>query len=635
MGNVNTSPNMKLPVPTLQDSGPDYANNVNTSLDIIDAHDHDGINGGVKLDLSIQDCLGDLSVASNNVSNVRSVELNDNPSQLVGSQDVNCLYVNGGVLVGGIPTLGFNNSNGVFIPLTAGNTLAITALSLTNFASRNIVSNAVILPSDTYNLVNVNSTSGPVTVTLPIASTITPTAANRLYIIRDVGELAGANNITIQVAGGSGNIFTDSGLTSFVLSSDGAYVGIYTDGVSNWYTFTQNTYNGEFVQYNASSSINLLNSFMNLNASSLNAGAGSAINLVSSTEVVDSASQILADGNIIVRTGGHLATNAGATLSINGRMDGSTTSGGLVIAGTGSITASVGGAIKSSTVAGISDGGTLGGIVATVQGGIGSTAFGGIQSVINGGLQNGAGPGDWVSFADVGGRKETRNYPLNCNAQKTFASSQNLQGTYTEAFWTNGWSSDSSGPNDSTVWYSPLTIPGILQSENNHYNIFQVPQLHSGAVLNSVDAVFFVSNDSGFGSMTGVPWALVFNIMVYRVDMATTGLGAPSPFANKDYLSSLQNIQCPYGPVPYPGNPVITPSNSAAWYNGGNFQYMTYYCDGSNNVVNNTRYAYYIGIRDVLGQVTSGLFTAGGTGMVQLFSAMRLNYTTITDMRFI
>ena len=41
MANVTLSPNMNLPVPVVgQDPGPDWANNINSSLGILDQHDH-------------------------------------------------------------------------------------------------------------------------------------------------------------------------------------------------------------------------------------------------------------------------------------------------------------------------------------------------------------------------------------------------------------------------------------------------------------------------------------------------------------------------------------------------------------------------------------------------------------------
>jgi len=222
--------------------GPNYAVNVSDALTVIQTHNHDGLDDGSQIDISKQVISQDLQLDGYNIGTVRSLEMESQPSQLTGEGDVNCLYVNQN-------NLGFNNSNGVFVPITSGNTLAIGALTFTNFSVRTIVSSATILATDTYNCVDVNA-SGALTITLPIAGLISPIPAGRLFLIRDTNFTAGTNTITIQVTPASGNTFA-TGATSIEINNNGGYIGVYTDGVSKWFIWTQNVYStSEIINYN-------------------------------------------------------------------------------------------------------------------------------------------------------------------------------------------------------------------------------------------------------------------------------------------------------------------------------------------------------------------------------------------------
>jgi hypothetical protein len=228
--NVTLSPEMSLPIPDLTDPGPDYANNVNAALLTIDGHTHTGApTDGLQLDLSKMLCAGDPQLNDNNLGTVRSVELVNQPADLIGSQDVNCLCVVNNIL-------GFNNSAGTFVPL-----IGAPAANFTNWSIVNVTTNHVILPTDTYNVIQVFG-SAPVTMTLPVAGAITPTAAGRLYLFKDISGAAATNPITIQVASGSGNVFAASGGTSVTIASNYGYMALYTDGASVWYVWSQNTY---------------------------------------------------------------------------------------------------------------------------------------------------------------------------------------------------------------------------------------------------------------------------------------------------------------------------------------------------------------------------------------------------------
>lgn len=335
---------LNLTIPPLNTSGPGYASIINTDLQTIITHNHDGVNNGVLINLNAQIVSGDLSLDGYNLSNVRSVQFISQPSQLSGSQDVNSIYVNQN-------NLGFNNSNGIFVPITSGNTLAITALPFTNLTIRSVSSNFTILPTDTYNTINVNTGSGAITGTLPIAATITPLAAGRLFLFRDVGGLASAHPITIQVSVGSGNQFYDSHSTTFVINNDGGYAAFYTDGISQWYSWDQNVYNDESVIFNQSLvtfNNNTIATFttdgrLNLdNTSAIFVNGGGLIVDGSGAIVVEQSSTVSINDSALTWSNTATETHAtgttetfqvGSSLVLDGSLSGTTTGGTLAVAG--------------------------------------------------------------------------------------------------------------------------------------------------------------------------------------------------------------------------------------------------------------------------------------------------------------
>ena len=98
-------------IPSLVTVGPEYAQEINTALAAIMTHNHDGVDAGASIDIAAQVCNEDLSLEAHNLTNVRSVAFDNQPSALTGSQDVNCIYVNQ-------ENLGFNNNDGIFVPIT-------------------------------------------------------------------------------------------------------------------------------------------------------------------------------------------------------------------------------------------------------------------------------------------------------------------------------------------------------------------------------------------------------------------------------------------------------------------------------------------------------------------------------------
>jgi hypothetical protein len=334
--------NIDLNIPNLLTPGTQYASEISEDLQQIE----DFINA--PFNIAGQSIANDLSLDGYNLTNVRGVQFLSQPSTLSGSQDVNEIYVNQN-------NLGFNNSNGIFVPITNGNTLAVTTLPFTNFSIRLVSSNATILNTDTYNVINVNTFPGPVTITLPIASTIQPIASGRLFLIRDVAFNAGTNNIIIQVAPGSGNVFGDTQLPSFTLASNGGYVAIYTDGGIAWFTWSQNTYDGETLLLESNSTLALAHSNLSISqGSGLSVDSTSDITINGGIQTFNGGTLVIAGASVDYSNGaavtwlnpstevhqsGVIDTyNSGSNLVLNGTLSGSTHFTGNIDSASGQLT---------------------------------------------------------------------------------------------------------------------------------------------------------------------------------------------------------------------------------------------------------------------------------------------------------
>lgn len=591
MADVTITGPMSLPIPSLTDSGPDYAQQVNNSLTIVSYHKHDGsASGGSVIDLSQQVCEADLSINSNNLTNVKSLRMLSQPSQLVGAQDVNCLYVNQN-------DLGFNNSNGIFIPITDGNTLAITTLSLTNFSSREISASATILPTDTYNLINVDTTTNTITINLPICAAITPTAKNRLYIIRDIAINASVHNITLHAA--TGNTFGDSGSANFVISNNRGYVGIYTDGISKWFTWTQNMYNNEVVKLSTSIfeqvaglefKTNVTSTFtactvgMDSSSEVLNAcsvvfqGSSALIMTDSSTLEVQNGTILCQSGSLIsLQSGSDIQQSGGATSTLNGdnTLTGSIhVNGGAINANSlHSITVNDGDAVQINHIygvfptvaAGIYDGGIPAGILTLAQ----------PDGALSSGLGLGGGDNDYPCFTDATGVSA----PRSISRWMPLVPLQMFSG------WNVGYGTDWEGSNTSIMQIGFMNV------------------VHQGATLDSVTVLMQVLGSRS--SLVGITFP---SIQIWRQSTEDGQLYN----SNRQYLGSTN-------PQFFP-----TPVNIPTYQNGALTQRFTYNCD-QNNVIDTFNYVYFIGIIDEQG---------ANAKPGNQYLLMQLNYSNIVDMRF-
>ena len=91
--------------------------------------------------------------------------------------------------------------------------------------------NYTITVSDYY--IGVDTTSNPVTLTLPVANT---TTSGQTFVIKDEGGAAQSNNITVHITP-EGNTDTIDGGDSVILESPYAAVSIYSNGVTSYFVY--------------------------------------------------------------------------------------------------------------------------------------------------------------------------------------------------------------------------------------------------------------------------------------------------------------------------------------------------------------------------------------------------------------
>lgn len=128
MAGESTSPNMNLVLPGVgQTSGPDYANDLNASLTIIDQHNHSS-GSGVQITPAGLNINADLSILNNNLINSRSLRFTAQGSPLALGTDLNCAYVSG-------VDLYYNDGNGNQVRLTQSGGVAGSPGSIASLSS--------------------------------------------------------------------------------------------------------------------------------------------------------------------------------------------------------------------------------------------------------------------------------------------------------------------------------------------------------------------------------------------------------------------------------------------------------------------------------------------------------------------
>lgn len=95
MANTTISPNMGMPIPVVgQDPGPDWATNIDSSLFIVDSHNHSA-GQGVPITPDGLNISTDLPMNGNNLLTTRSVRFLPQNSPLANADDLGCIYESG------------------------------------------------------------------------------------------------------------------------------------------------------------------------------------------------------------------------------------------------------------------------------------------------------------------------------------------------------------------------------------------------------------------------------------------------------------------------------------------------------------------------------------------------------------
>ncbi len=220
MANSYTSPNMSLSIPSVGiDPGPDWADNLNASLTILDQHSHLA-GSGVLITSQAININADLPFNSNNLTTARSIRFFSQTSPLSGGGDLGCLYESG-------VDLYYNDGNGAQIRITqsggvVGSPGSISGLvspasatyvsGNSTFVWQSAASTPANLDAGSIILRNIVANSKGLTLNPPAAM-----SANYTLTLPQIPSVL--SFLTIDTSGNiSGTVSTSQGITNAMLS---------------------------------------------------------------------------------------------------------------------------------------------------------------------------------------------------------------------------------------------------------------------------------------------------------------------------------------------------------------------------------------------------------------------------------
>lgn len=224
------TPNMSLTLPTVgQQLAPDWAENINNDLLLLDQHNHTP-GSGVPITPSAISIDSDLSLQGFNLIGVRSVRMVPNGSPLAQPSDLSCVYVSG-------VDLYYNDSLGNQVRITQSGAVAGTPGSIANLvspASATYVSftPAFVFQSNTNTSANLDGGSLTIRQNIPAANGITissPGALASNYALTLFNSLP-VSNLAVLL-NSSGNLTTGL-LTGSQIASGITLAGDVTTGGS-------------------------------------------------------------------------------------------------------------------------------------------------------------------------------------------------------------------------------------------------------------------------------------------------------------------------------------------------------------------------------------------------------------------
>lgn len=218
---VLVSPNMGLPVPTINDAGPDWASQINNCMFILDNHTHSS-GSGIQIGSSGINLASSLSLNSNDVVFIRSTKYTPQTSVLSNASDTGCLFIL-------TNDLWFNDVSGNHIRLTQNGSIVGSAGSINGLPSGTA---SVSYSSGSYIFQSATNTPGALNVgplSIGIQSfnaptvTITPSVSQSSNYILTLPAVSptlnqmlisdGSGNLTWNATTGSGNVVRSSAPT--------------------------------------------------------------------------------------------------------------------------------------------------------------------------------------------------------------------------------------------------------------------------------------------------------------------------------------------------------------------------------------------------------------------------------------
>lgn len=223
---MSTTPNMSLIVPDVGTSGPAYATQINTAMDVIDAHDHTA-SKGARIPPSGLNINADLPFNGNDAITLRSTRYVAQTGVLAASDDRNCVSsVNG--------NLYWNNANGIPVQITAGNGLNFASLGTIggDYGAAGVTASAIYTNTlQTFSwLQSANVYAKVGTGDLSLYATVAGSQAVTLK----ANSTTSAYNITMPTSAPAANTFM-----RMAVGGQGTFVTL--NGTANQITVTQNT----------------------------------------------------------------------------------------------------------------------------------------------------------------------------------------------------------------------------------------------------------------------------------------------------------------------------------------------------------------------------------------------------------
>lgn len=215
---ATTFMNLSLPTPTIT-LGPQWATQLNTAIESIDAHDHSS-GKGKQIPTSGININADLSFEEYRAISLTSSQYIDQTATLTGSSNASSIYSVGGNLY-------WTNSSGVAVQITSGGSVVTTPASVQVLEYVDASSNTTIAPTDTFVYIAADCSGGSFTITLPLASSVT---AGRVFIVKDVTGSSYSNPVTVAISGSD----TIEGASSFDLASDYGSLMLISNGADKW-----------------------------------------------------------------------------------------------------------------------------------------------------------------------------------------------------------------------------------------------------------------------------------------------------------------------------------------------------------------------------------------------------------------